>query len=427
MILGVSKNNLPPLGLVLPHFILSSVSLLIVAILIFISSDSFNSHYFQPQLLSITHIATIGFITTIIFGALYQILPVILGVNIYSNKIAYLTLVLLILGLSFISYAFWNFKTGLTIQIGSIVTLASFILFGINYYLSIKDNKQWPIEADFISISVVWLITTGLIGVLLVFNFSYAFIPKSHLDILKIHAHTGFIGWIFLMVAGVGSKIIPMFLVSHHLDKKYLNISYSLINSGLILIAASFYFELSLYVVSIISILIIIGILFFILYIKEAYSKRAKKQIDTGMKLTIIAFAFLLASLGIAMIIPFDLAFVKNMMMVRINYGVMIILGFFGTLIMGQSMKIIPFIIWMHKYQKIIGKKGTPLPKDLISDHISNTVMNLFIIGVIILCSSIIIQNKFLIEIGALFIMIASILNNINIFKAINHKPLPAS
>ncbi len=77
---GLSTQRAPHPSVVLPHFAFGAVSFLIFAILLIFSTNEITGHYFQGKILAITHVATLGWITMIIFGALYQLIPVVLEV-----------------------------------------------------------------------------------------------------------------------------------------------------------------------------------------------------------------------------------------------------------------------------------------------------------------------------------------------------------
>jgi hypothetical protein len=73
-----------------------------------------------------------------------------------------------------------------------------------------------------------------MIGLLLVCNFADAILPNDSLHYLSLHAHIGIAGWFLMLVIGVGSRLIPMFLISKYSDSKRLWLIYFLLNGGLI-------------------------------------------------------------------------------------------------------------------------------------------------------------------------------------------------
>src|ERR1035437_1791111 len=87
----LTTQKAPPANIVLPHYAFASIAFLVLTVLLFFSADSFIGHYFNPKLLTLTHIVVLGWVTMIIFGSLYQLLPVILNSQLFSNLLAHIT------------------------------------------------------------------------------------------------------------------------------------------------------------------------------------------------------------------------------------------------------------------------------------------------------------------------------------------------
>ena len=73
-------------NLVIAHYITAALLFLLLTTFIFFSSNAFIGHYFHPKLLAITHVTTLGWISLVIIGSLYQLAPVITNTNLYSTK-----------------------------------------------------------------------------------------------------------------------------------------------------------------------------------------------------------------------------------------------------------------------------------------------------------------------------------------------------
>ncbi|WMJ73628.1 hypothetical protein RCC89_10705 [Cytophagaceae bacterium ABcell3] len=423
MLQGTENKKLPSLYAILPYFVLSSLSLLVVMVLLYYTGTEVRGHYFQPKLLAVTHVATLGLITPIIFGSLLMILPVVLEVRVYSEKLSAATFILLVSGLPLLTYAFWNFQAGPVMQVGGVMVFLSLSIFCINFFLSVRDCQKWKIEADLISSSVIWLFITALIGTLLVFNFSYAFIPVSHLEMLKIHANLGLAGWFFMLIAGVSSRLIPMFLLVHNVNTDKLKFTWYTGNAGLAALAVAFYFELPAAYIFVCSLFVVAAVVFYIFFMLEVYRKRFRKGLDTGMKLTFYAFIFLGVSIVLGSLSPFSFLKEEYMMLVRVAFGFAVLLGFCGVLVVGQGIKILPFIIWTYKYKDLAGKGGVPLPKDLVSERLSRYTMGGLLIGLLGVFASIVFGYSLLMSLSCGVLIVTALLHNINMFKAILHKP----
>lgn len=410
-------------NVIIAHYITAALSFFVICLLIFASSSAFIGHYFHPKLLAITHITTLGWISLVIVGSLYQLAPVITNTDLYSIKLSLFTYVCIIIGTILLAISFWFFDIGHLIQIAAIILLSGITVFLINIYLTTQQSKEKSIEADFIVTSILWFWLTAFLGTLLAFNFRYAFLPKEHLYFLKIHAHIGLLGWFLCLIIGVASKLIPMFLISGKLNSKVLNHSYYLLNIGLLgFTIDSLFFngaERSFIYIS----LILIAVVCFIIYVKEAYAKRLKKSLDIGLKHSYISFIFIAIPILLWLTLKFNIiddAKIQGQLSIAIAFSIMF--GFISLLILGQTFKNLSFIVWLKKYQKYSETNKAPLPKDLYSEKIANIQLFAFVSGFTIALMGIIISNTMLISIGSICLIGAATLYTINVFKIALHK-----
>jgi hypothetical protein len=417
-----SIQKAPNPSLVTPHFVIGGVSIILFALIIMLNPEILLLHYFNPTLLAATHLLVLGFITTICFGALYQLIPVILDVKLHSEKLGWISFSFLLIGIIFLIYAFWNFNFDIIFYIASIFIIIAITIFKVNLILTVKKNKQNSLEKKFILTAVGWLFFTVLAGFLFGINLSNNYISISHIELLKLHAHIGIFGWFIQLIMGVGSKLFPMFLLSYEADKKSLKIAYTSINLGLILGVFSLLFSFKFGIFSAI-LLAIFAIINFLRFIFQTYTKRVKKKLDIGMKKSVIAIAFLVIPL---IIIVFNLIFQNNSeefsTSLELLYGFTLLVGVISMLIMGLTYKTLPFIIWLKEYKNVIGKQKTPLPKDLYSENIQTYQLLSFIIGFWTISIGIILSKIIFIKIGTLIFFISTLLYFINIIKIVTHK-----
>jgi len=91
----IASQNAPSPKVVIPHYAFGGLTWLAVTLLIVFNPEAFTQHFFNPELLAITHLLVLGWITMIIFGALYQLLPVIMEVKLYSEPFAIASFIML--------------------------------------------------------------------------------------------------------------------------------------------------------------------------------------------------------------------------------------------------------------------------------------------------------------------------------------------
>ena len=88
---GLNSNNAPDASVVKPHFIFGAISLLILAVMIIIADTALLGPYFDSKIVAITHMAVLGWAVMIVFGALYQLVPVVFETSLFSEKLAKIT------------------------------------------------------------------------------------------------------------------------------------------------------------------------------------------------------------------------------------------------------------------------------------------------------------------------------------------------
>ncbi len=419
---GLSTQRAPHPSVVLPHFAFGAFSFLLLSFLMILAGNELTGHYFNGKILAITHIATLGWVSMVIFGALYQLIPVVMEVGLYSEKLAKINFTIFAIGIALIVYTFWISQFGLILLIASTLLFIAIILFTLNIVLTAKSAEKWNVESSLIVSAVFWLFITALLGFLLSVNFKYVFLPEAHIIYLKAHAHTGMVGWFLLLIFGVGSSLIPMFFLSHALNRKRLHWAFYLVNSGmLIFFLDTVFIHINLFILP--TVLISAGIFSFMLFVYQSYKKRARKNLDIPLKHTVVSIVLMFVPIILAFFISLESGLgMKFMLRINILYGMSILLGFITSLILGQAYKTLPFIIWLQRYQSLVGKVKTPLPQHLYSEKVLNLQYWSFNLTIIFLFAGMLSGIDLIIQIASYLLLATAVLYNINIYKMYTHK-----
>lgn len=422
---GLSTKNAPSPKVVLPYYIYSAFSLVIVSILLLVSGNAITLSFIGPQILGVTHFLVLGWISMVIFGALYQLIPVVMEVKLYSEKLAHFSFWTLGIGNLLLSSSFWfNYTTPKTISItGGVFIVLSILSFVANFFMTAKTSSIKTTQNNFIVSAVGWLLLSVLFGLFILLNNHYQWIIVNPIDILKAHLSIGLIGWFLMLVMGVASILLPMFFIVHHLKKLYIKLSFGLSNIGLVVLIISILMTLPDWLKTMSALLILFGVFFFVRYNYDAYKNRLRKKLDTGMQLSVFSFVLLGASMLCGIMVFWNPDFlVQYYISFNIAFGVNLILGFFTSLILGQMYKTLPFIVWLAKYQDFVGKYKTPLPADIYSNKIAKYHFYTFIVAIVLINLSLFVKNNIIFIGGAAFLLGTAILYSYNTLKIVFHK-----
>lgn len=406
---------------VLPFYAYAALSFLLAAILILGDTSAFTRHYFDPRALAITHAMALGWGTMIILGASHQLFPVLIEGKLHSNLLAYLSFVFAAIGIPLLVYSFYKFDMGGTAQIGAILINFAVLCYLANLWLSMTNAKNNNVHAIFALTSVCWLLLTTGLGLLLVYNFNWDILSRNSLHYLSLHAHLGIVGWFLLMVTGIGSRLIPMFLISKYEERRHLWWVYGTINGGLLVFVLLFLLSApsALYFLPIGS--ICSGVLLFGYYIYRAFAERIRKKVDGQVRISMLSVVFTLIPLIILAVFIALFATIGNLQLILL-YGFTVFFGWITAIILGMTFKTLPFIVWNKVYHNIAGLGKTPNPKQLFSSTIFIVNGITYLAGFVVFGAGIVRTDILLLNIGAILLLVTALLYNLNVFKILFHK-----
>lgn len=375
----------PPFRLVGGYFIVGIICLMLSA-LAFLKADfgsltALNTAGFM-------HVFFVGFVMSIIIGALYQLTSVILEEAFFSIKGAFLNLFVFVAGALLLSYGMITSEIPL-LHAGGGLLFVSLLFFDITFLFSFLKTKKRNFASVALLVSSIYLLVGIILGFLLVMIFS----GSVAIDFTTaLHYHIYFVlGFVFFIVVGVASVLLPMFALAH-------NISFTLSKISLVLfIMAGF-----LLYFSEISAIIFIGLALFC-FISQAFlimKNRVRKTYD---------YWNLNVFLSLTSLVLFMILFYLNQTDIA---SFILIYGFLYPFIVGHLYKIAPFLIWYHYVSPYVGKAKVPLLDQMMLKRPAYISLAFNILALI----SYTISDK----ISVIFILISIILvavNVINFFK----------
>ena len=370
----------PPFKLVAKYFLAAIVSFVLLNFLLLLNYSEIVGHHFNPKILSINHVATLGWITMIIFGAMFQLVPVVLETKLFSEKLAEIQFWIYLPGVIGIVYCFWVFDTGINMTFSAVLLNLAMFIFSFNIIITMKSVKEWNVTAWYLAAAIFYLIVTAIAGLLLAINLWTPYVKLDHLQYLNLHAHIAFIGWVSMVIMGVSFKLIPMFTLSHGFPLTNAKLAFWILNVGLLGISTIMHYKDTTFLYYIFTGLIVLGIIFFLLQIRIIFKNRIRKKYDIGIKFSVVAYLML----GLTTILGTFIAFVdyQNIINLTLIYGYMIIFGYISMLIVGQMYKIVPFLVWYHKYSSKVGLEPVPMLKDMFYEKFAHIEFYLMITAV---------------------------------------------
>ncbi|AQW81551.1 putative membrane protein [Campylobacter pinnipediorum subsp. pinnipediorum] len=375
----------PPFRLVGGYFLVGLFYLL-VSIFLFFYAD-FNA-LTSLNTAGFFHVFFVGFVLSIIIGALYQLTSVILESAFFSIKGAYLNLFIYAISLLFFS-AGMVFANDKFLHIGSKILFTSLLFFAITFFLSFLKGNKRSFASFALFISSLFLIVGLIFGLFLALIFA----GKVSLDFeLMLRYHIYFvIGFIFFVIIGAGSVLLPMFALSHKV-----NFLISKISIATYILSGFFIF----WNIKISLVMIIVSFLLFVIQAILILKNRVRKAFDYWNLNLFLSFISLI-------IFCFGFDKFGN------SYSVFIITyGFLYPFIVAHFYKIVPFLVWYHYVSPFVGKQNVPLLDDMVKKNMAYSAFRLNLFAIFL--------SFFWLKISILFLFFSIFLvcaNTLHIFK----------
>lgn len=417
MYAGVSLDQAPPEDIPVRFFLSAPLFGIIAGILILVGGENLFLSNWGSETIAVTHLFTLGWLAMIMMGSFYQMVPVLVGGTVPFITAARVVHALFSLGIVLVVSGIYLAKEPLIIA-AMVVLTPSLLFFIIQISIALLKVKADRPTVVAMRISVASFLVTILLGIY--FAGTHAFLwemADNRSGLTGTHLVMGLFGWLGGLIIGVGFHVIPMFYMTPEFPKKKASVILWLYGISLVLLPVTLLLNLGSFVYLVAAIPGIIALTLFGLEIFSLIGKRRRKIKDTTMKawqrgiiILPLAVIFLIVTLFVEIEIP------------RFLFGHLFIIGFGLTITTGMLYKILPFLIWFHRFSFLIGKVKVPLMKDICDDKVADKQLLLFIIFVAILFVGIATNVGLIIQAAGLVFTISSAMLLVILVKMIRMK-----
>lgn len=417
MIPPIAPGNAPPFKTVTRYFMAATFFFVAVCLYAMLAWEDIHGHYFQPRLLALTHIATLGWITMTIFGAMFQLVPVVLAVPLWSPRLAAWQFWIWLSGVVCLVTGFWIFNTGWHLDIAALLLLTAGYMFIWNMLRTMVRVTTWDLTAYFLLAAVGYFFVTITLGATLAVNLGHAFISGSHIEYLKVHAHFGLIGWVAMVIMGVALRLIPMFAIAHGYSQRPGRIAFWCVNLGLLGTMVEMTFGATTVFMWLYASLILLGLTAYALQVGIVLKVRLRRSLDVSMRHAVVSFTLMLAGAAFGFTAAFGNLDRPTYERVALAYGITALLGFMSSLIMGEMYKILPFLVWYNKYAAKAGLEPVPTLGEMVHGRLAQWTFLAFCAGIAGMVAGVMMASQPVFGAGAAVMFLASLAFAYNIAR----------
>jgi hypothetical protein len=314
-----------------------------------------SGHYYHPRLLALTHVLALGWITLAIFGATYQLVPVVIEQPLWSDRVARWQLPGVVAGIVGMVGHFWLGRWD-GLRWAAALAGAGALTHVANVALSLRGVARWTFTARSLVLALAGLALTVAFGLTLAATHGRPVFPGGLLSAAHAHFHLALLGWIAPMILGVSARIYPMFLVAAEPGAVSARTQVGGLGLGVPAIVAGLLLDRSALIVA--GAIAVAGALtVHVVWVGRLVRQRRRLKLDWGLRFVLTGTACLVpaTALGLALALG-----IETGPRAALAYAVLALGGWVSLTITGMMLKIVPFLVWYRVYAPQAGRQPVP-------------------------------------------------------------------
>lgn len=417
MYAGVSLDQAPPEDIPFRFFLTAPIFGVMAGLLIAFNGESLFSSSWDLEVVALTHVITLGWLTSIMIGSFYQMVPVLVGGTVPYIFFSRVVHAVFTIGVLLIIWGLYSF-TSLALHGGTFLLLLAFVFFIVQLGVALFRVKPDRPTVVAMMISLTSLAVTVIMGILFAGNYAgWWAVSMERGQMIGIHLTFGLFGWVTTLIMGVGFHVIPMFYLTPVFPVDKAKKTLKLMTLSLVLVPLSLFFDFNTFWLILAGIPGFSAMIVFVRTTRDMFNKRKRKVMDTTIRCWQMGLISLPLSLGFLLLYQ-----IWPISAFAFIFAFFFLIGFALSVTSGMLYKIVPFLVWFHRFSMLIGKVPVPLLKDISPDKSARLQWKSLTTTVIILVLAVIVNSDIALRLGGLLLAISSLHLFINLVKMVRIK-----
>jgi len=359
------------------------------------------------------HFLLLGFIMMVIFGAMAQLVPVVLEVGHFAVELYYIIYPLLLIGTLMMAFGFAYLPS--LLPYGGLVVLISLLIFVFETFMTIRKVEKMNLVMSSVALANSFLFLGLIFGIVMALGYAGA-IDVAISELLRAHIYLVFIGYVGTTIMGMSMILLPMFWLSHSFSWTPVTRALYFLSFGVVSVVLSSlfnatFFEYFGYALT----LVALALYFYQIY--TIYKTRVRIEKDIYFKSMVFSYANLIFALILGL---FYLFFPSNSLLLTL--GFVITFGYVTFMIVGHLYKIVPFLVWYERFSPFVGKKPVPMLADMLPKKSADLQYIFSTLGVGVSAFGIFVQSDVVFKMGVSSLFVGSIFVFKDLLYMINFK-----
>ena len=369
----------------LAYLVCAAVAFLAASLNVSWLAPELAGYYYHPQLLALTHTITLGWVTLAIMGASYQLIPIVLEREIWSERLARWQLVILAVAVTGM-VAHFQLSTWPGMAAAAGLLAIGIALHLLNVGMSLWGFTRWTFTARLVALAYGGLALTTVFGLALAANRVWPFLPGELFPTLHAHVHLALLGWVAPMIFAVAARVYPMFFLAPTPQRWHSFLQLWGLTTGVPLVVLGLLGVHGLLVAGTLAVAAAAGA--HVAWVCEMAWGRKRPGLDWGLRFVLTATAFLAPAVVLGVALATDRLAGPR---VALAYAVVMLGGWISLTIVGMMLKIVPFLVWYRAFSPRAGREPVPTLAQLSWPRAEGLAYVLLTGGVVLLAATVLV------------------------------------
>ncbi|MEG3639540.1 hypothetical protein [Magnetococcus sp. PR-3] len=365
---GLHIDQAPPLHIPFRFFATAPIFMALTGIALLFYGADLQEDNLDPIGIAMVHGIMLGWLNMVMWGAMYQMIPVLAGIRVAAMSLAHFSHAFLVAGLLCLMLGLpdlFEWRDHLLLA-ASILLPSAFLLFilPVGWALWHAPSKHPTVHT--MRLALLGLTITMLLGLIFLLEHQLEFLPLDRQQMVAIHAAWALLGWVGLLVIGVSFQVLPMFYMMEAFptDQARRITTLWLTTPVALTVALLLGGDWQLGLLALVPLYAAVAL--YALKITPLILHRKRQIMDGTLRFWLLGF--LCGALSL-LALPIWLIGDRNELMVPLF--TLFSVGFAGSIILGMLYKIIPFLVWFHRFSRLAGLAAIPTMEDLVPDRLA--------------------------------------------------------
>ncbi|HJN77530.1 MAG TPA: hypothetical protein QGF58_26650 [Myxococcota bacterium] len=359
---GLSLDQAPPITVPAGFFALVPAGFAAAGIVLLALGEAALATGWSTQTLGLAHLGTLGVLGAAMLGALYQMIPVVAGAPVPRARLAHVVQISWALGVA--ALVFGLMGSPLATRVGMGLLGAALALFVPPVGLALLRAPGTGPTVQGMRVALLALLGVAGLGLVMAAGHAGLGWVGERPVTLRIHVALGLLGWVGGLLTAVSWQVVPMFYLAEPVPK----LGQRLVLAGVIAGVLAPWVGLwsgSVHHVALgaAPAALAVFVLHPVLALRSIHRRRRRRSDASlrawqgGLVVALVCAALCWPAHALA-----DPRW-------ALLLGWLSIAGWGGLIVHGMLSRVVPFLVWFHRFSALAGLAPVPSMKDLLPDR----------------------------------------------------------